>query len=293
MQQAYQVLQIVTPVFALAMIGVAWVKAGWRYDLEFVTRLAMTVSVPCLIFMALLRTEIDAAALRDTALATLCAYAGVGAVSWGLLRAAGLDLRTYLAPVIFGNTGNIGLPLALFAFGTTGLHFAVVVFAIMVVLSFTIGIWMVSGGGSLARVVREPIVGATLLGSAFMLNGWTVPAWAGNTLDLIGQLAIPLMLISLGVAVSRLKTGLIGRAVWISAAKLAICLAAGVFFGTWFGLGPVAFSVLVLQLSTPVAVTSYMIAAKYNVNSDEVAGLVVVSTLLSVVAIPVALAFLI
>jgi malate permease and related proteins len=293
MQLAYQVLQIVAPVFALGLIGVAWVKVGWQYDVEFVTRMAMTISVPCLIFMALLRTEIDPIVLRDVALAALGSYAAVAALAWGLVRLAGLELRTYLAPLIFGNTGNIGLPLALFAFGTAGLDFAVVIFAIMAALSFTIGIWMVSGAGSLAQVVREPMVGATLLGGLFMLQGWTIPQWTANTLDLIGQLAIPLMLITLGVAMARLRTGSIGRALWLSLAKLAISLSVSVPLGLWFGLGPVAFGVLVLQISTPVAITSYMLAEKFRANAQEVAGLVVVSTLLAVVAIPVVLTFLI
>ena len=285
-----QVLQIVAPVFALATIGFIWVRVGLEYRVQFVTRLAMTLSVPCLIFTALMRTEIDPAALRDTALASLAAYGAAGAACWALLRLAGLDMRTYLAPLTFGNTGNLGLPVALFAFGTTGLDFAVVVFAIMAILSFTLGVWVVSGGGSMMPALKEPMVGATLLGGLFLVQGWTLPQWMTNTLDLIGQLAIPLMLITLGVAISRLQPGGVGRAIWLSLAKLAICTAAAFAAGTWFGLPDMALGVLVLQVATPVAVTSYMLAEKYEARADEVAGLVVVSTLISVAAIPALLA---
>ncbi|MFQ5624684.1 MAG: AEC family transporter [Paracoccaceae bacterium] len=293
MQSVYQVLQIVAPVFALGLVGIVWVRAGWQYDVEFVTRLSMTISIPCLIFMALLRSEVDLSVLRDTTFAALGAYALVAVISLAAVRISGLAVQTYLAPLIFGNTGNIGLPLALFAFGDTGLSLAVVVFATMAILAFTFGVWLASGGGSPLRVLGEPMVGATILGGVFMLNGWSIPQWTANTLDLVGQIAIPLMLITLGVAVARLRVSAAGRALGLAVFKLAVCLGSAVIAGRWFGLAPVAFGVLVLQVSMPVAVTSFMLAEKYDAGSEEVAGLVVISTLLSLVAIPVTLAFLI
>jgi len=285
-----QVLQIVAPVILLAAIGYIWVRVGWNYDTEFVTRLSMTVSLPCLVFMALVRSQVDPATLRDTVLAALVCYVAVGLIVWGGVRAGGLDMRTYWAPLTFGNTGNLGLPVALFAFGQPGFDFAVVIFAVMIILSFTFGVWVVAGGGSPATAIREPIVWGTLLGAVFLATGRDVPEWAGDTLDLVGQMAIPLMLITLGVAISRLHPRAFGRALWLSAAKLAICVAVPVAVGTWVGLPRVALAALVLQLATPVAVTSYMLAAKYKAAAEDVAGLVVVSTLLSVVAIPAILA---
>ena len=286
------VLEIVTPVFLLAAIGFIWVKLGFEYRVEFVTRLAMTLAVPCLIFTSLMRTEIDPAALATLSYAALAAYGAVTLASYLLVQITGLGHRTYLAPIIFGNTGNLGLPLALFAFGQVGLGYAVVVFAIMAVLSFTFGVWLVSGGGSPIKALKEPIVAATLLGAVFMWQGWETPKPLTNTLELIGQMAIPIMLLTLGVAVARLKPGRMGRAVWLSLLKVVICICAAWGVGRWLALPPVPFAVLVMQISTPVAVTSYMLAEKYGADSDAVAGLVVVSTLLSVVTIPLTLAFL-
>lgn len=293
MNLVLQVLQIVAPVFILGGIGVAWVWFDWEYRVQFVTRLAMTLSVPCLIFMALMRSQIDPQALRDTALAALCAYTAVAVLAYAALRSTGRNLRTYLAPLTFGNTGNLGLPLALFAFGQQGMDFAVVVFAVMAMLSFTFGVWVVSGGGSPVAAVKEPMVWATLLGGVFLVNGWTLPLWLGNTLDLIGQIAIPILLITLGVATARLHPGAFGAAALMAAAKLVLCIAVAVAIGFAFALPPVAFGVLVLQISTPVAVTSYMLAEKYQADSQAVAGLVMASTLMSVAAIPITLAFLI
>lgn len=288
-----QVLQAVAPVFILAGIGFIWVRMGLEYRVQFVTRLAMSLSIPCLIFVALVKTEIDPTALRDTAIATLAAYGSVSIAALAFVRAFKLDARTFWAPIVFGNTGNLGLPVALFAFGSEGLGYAVVIFAIMAVLSFSIGLWVVSGGGSALNAFKEPLVSATLLGGLFMVMDWTLPVFAMNTLELIGQMAIPMMLITLGVAISRLKPAAIGRGLAISTAKLVICISCGVWAGWLVGLPLVAMGVLVMQISTPVAVTNYMLAEKYNANSEEVAGLVVISTLISVVSIPLTLAFFI
>jgi len=289
----FTVLEIVAPVFLLAAIGFSWVKLGGEYRVGFVTQLAMTLSVPCLIFTALMKTEIEPQALTAVSLAAVAAYAAVTAGAFVMVRIARLEVRTYLAPLIFGNTGNLGLPLALFAFGDTGLGFAVVIFAIMAVFSFTFGLWVVAGGGSPAKVMREPMMGATVLGLVFMTMGWQTPLWLTNTLELVGQLAIPLMLLTLGVAVARLKTHGLMRAAALSAVKVALCAGAAWVAGRAFALDPVPFAVLVLQLATPVAVTSYLMAEKYGAAAEDVAGLVVASTLLSVAAIPAILAIVI
>jgi predicted permease len=236
---------------------------------------------------------VDPQALAALSLAAFVAYALVMVACFIVVKLWRLDMQTYLAPLIFGNTGNLGLPLALFAFGETGLGYAVVVFAVMAILSFTVGIWMVAGGGSLRRVIKEPLVAATLLGALFLWQGWETPQFLTNAIELIGQMAIPMMLITLGVAVARLETKAMSRAIALSLVKVVICVAAGWATATWFGLEPVAAAVLIVQVATPVAVTSYLLAEKYGSDPQPVAGLVVASTLLSVIALPIILAFVI
>ena len=287
------VLQIVAPVAVLAVIGFSWVKAGFEYRMEFVTRIAMTLAVPCLIFTALMKTKVNPEALASVSLAAVVAYGALTLIFWGGTAALGLDRRTYLAPLIFGNTGNLGLPLALFAFGETGLGYAIVIFAVMAVWSFTFGVWLVANGGSPLKVLREPVVAGTLLGALFLWQGWQTPQWITNSLELVGQMAIPMMLITLGVAVARLTPGKLGQAIWLCGLRTVICLGVAVATGLWFGLDRVALAVLILQVSTPVAVTSYMLAAKYGADAEAVAGLVIVSTLLSIATLPLTLAFLV
>lgn len=242
MHLIFTVLEIVSPVFLLAMIGFVWVKLGHEYRLEFVTRLAMTLSVPALIFVALVETEIDPSALTTLLFAAVVAYAGVTIAALIAVKLMRLDMRTYLAPITFGNTGNLGLPLALFAFGDEGLSYAVIVFAVMALWSFTFGVYVTAGGGSPLKVIKEPLVGATLLGGLFLSQGWTLPRFAMNTIDMLGQIAIPTMLITLGVAVARLHTKGIGRAVAISIGKVVLCTAIAAAAGIAFNLAPVPFA---------------------------------------------------
>ncbi|MEL6883037.1 MAG: AEC family transporter [Pseudomonadota bacterium] len=284
------VLQIVAPVFLLAGIGFAWVKVGLEYRIQFVTQLAMTLSLPCLIFVSLMETRIEASALAALSLSSVVAYGIVTVVILLLVAVARLNSRTYAAPLIFGNTGNLGLPLALFAFGEVGLSHAIIVFAIMALWSYSFGIWLVAGEGALGKVLREPLVWATVLGALFMWQDWQTPEFLTNTLQLTGQMAIPMMLITLGVSVARLSPKGLLQAVVLSAVKLALCTVIAWGVGRYFALEPVAFGVLVLQVATPVAVTSYLLAEKYGAGAEAVAGLVVASTLMSVAALPLILA---
>lgn len=292
MNLALTVIEIVAPIFLLAGIGFTWEKLGFEYRNQFVTRMAMNLAMPCLIFVSLMQTSIDPTALAALSLATIAVYATVAIASALFIRVAGLNRRTYLPPFLIGNTGNLGLPLALFAFGEVGMGYAVVVFAISSIWAFTYGIYLVSGESSPLKVFREPLVVASLLGVLFLWQGWETPLFVTNTLTLVGQMAIPMMLITLGVAVARLHPDGIGRAVWIALVKLVLSFSLAWLVASIFKLNSVAFGVLVLQISTPVAVSSYLIAEKYGADSESVAALVMVSTLMSVAALPAILALL-
>ena len=290
------VMEIVAPVFALAGIGFAWARAGIEYRVQFVTRLAMTLATPCLIFTALMQAEIAPGALAAMLAAATAAHVAMLLAAWVLLRLLGLDLKTFLGPFVFGNTGNLGLPLALFAFGQEGLSLAIVFFAVSAIFVFTIGLAVVAGEGGWGKAAREPIVWASVLGAVFLWNDWETPKVITNTLQLIGQMAIPMMLITLGVALARLNAQRIGRAAGLALAKLAMGFGIGWAVAGVSGLSGVAFAVLVLQMSTPVPVTTYLLAEKYGggggADAGAVAGFVVISTLIAVPALPLVLGIL-
>lgn len=287
-----QILQIVAPVFFLALIGYVWRRMGLNFDIAFVSRLSMQVSVPALIFSVLSRIEVDPTAFRDLALAALAVYAAIGAASFVMIRGAGLSTRTYLSPFIFGNTGNVGLPIALFAYGEQGLAYAMVVFAVMAALNFTLGVWIVTGKGSPLEALKQPIFFGSAAGILFASQGWQAPQVVNDTLGLVGQIAIPTMLITLGVAVAQLDVRDFGRALWISLAKFGLCALAATAVAAAFELERVAAGALIIQAIMPVAVTSYLLATRYDAEPDVVAGMVVVSTLVSVILLPLTLAVL-
>ena len=287
-----QILEITAPVFFLVLIGYIWRRTGLNYDIAFVSRMAMQVATPALIFSVLSRIDVDPVAFRNLALASLALYALVGLAAAALVAATGLDRRVYLAPIIFGNTGNVGLPIGLFAYGEQGLAYAMVVFAVSAALSFTVGIWMVTGKGSPVEALKQPIFHASALGILFTMQGWETPNVVANTLGLVGQMAIPLMLVTLGVAVAQLDVRDFGRALAVSMGKAGLCAAVGVGVAAGFGLDATASGVLILQAIMPVAVTNYLLAARYDAEPETVAGLVVVSTLVSVAVAPITLALL-
>ena len=288
----FTVLEVVTPVFLLATIGFSWVKFGFEYRVEFVTRLAMTLAVPALVFTSLTQNTINPKFLSEMILVVCLAYAVVSIIALIFTFIFKLDRRTFLMPLISGNTGNLGLPLCFLAFGQDGLGYAVIVFAFTSIVAFTFGLWVVSGSHSFKQPLKEPLVPATVLGLVFMFYDWEIPQILTNALNLIAQMAIPLMLITLGVAVARIKTTLAFKTIGISVSKIIIGIFAAVAIGHQFSLPNEASAVLIIQMSMPVAVTSYLLAEKYGANSEAVAGLVVISTLLTVFVTPVLLSFL-
>ena len=288
----FTVLEVVTPVFLLAAIGYFWVKLGFEYRVEFVTRLAMTIAIPALVFTSLTQNTINPKFLTEMIIVVCMAYAVVSVLALIFTFIFKLDLRTFLMPLISGNTGNLGLPLCFLAFGKDGLGYAVIVFAFTSIVAFTFGLWVVSGTRSFKQPLKEPLVPATILGLLFMFYGWEIPKILTNSLNLISQMAIPLMLITLGVAVARLKTQLAFKTLGISISKIMIGTIAGITVGYQFSIPYEAFAVLIIQMSMPVAVTSYLLAEKYGANSEAVAGLVVISTFLTTFTTPVVLSVL-
>ena len=199
------VLKIISPVFFLGIIGYFWEKTRIEYPIKFVTKLTMNIALPCLIFTSLMNTQIDSNVLSSIIFATLLSYLFLTIFCFLFVKLMKIDIHTFLPPMIFGNTGNLGLPLAFFAFGNDGLSYAVIIFAIMAIFSLTLGIWIISGDKNLTKLLKEPIVWGAVLGAICLYFNIKTPIFITNSLELTGQIAIPLMLITLGVSVARLK----------------------------------------------------------------------------------------
>ena len=287
------VLKIISPVFFLGIIGYFWEKTKIEYPIKFVTKLTMNIALPCLIFTSLMNTQIDSNVLSSIIFATLLSYLFLTIFCFLFVKLMKIDIHTFLPPMIFGNTGNLGLPLAFFAFGNDGLSYAVIIFAIMAIFSLTLGIWIISGDKNLTKLLKEPIVWGAVLGATCLYFNIKTPIFITNSLELTGQIAIPLMLITLGVSVARLKLTNLTRGFSIVCFRTLICLLFSVSVAFTLNLPEVAAAVLILQLTTPIAVTSYLLSERFNRNPNDVASLVIISTLMSVFYIPIILSFLI
>lgn len=283
------IVAVMAPVFLIAVLGYGWARAKLPYSGPFITTFMINVATPCLVFATLLRLRFEAAELVRIAGASLACLTLAAAVAFTILRLSGQRLRIYLPALIFPNAGNMGMPLCLFAFGEAGLGLAVVFFAVLAVAQFTLGPAIAAGRLDLQQMARTPLVYAVALALLLQLLGLELPRWAANTTRLLGDCAVPLMLLSLGVALASLRIAGLGRAAVMSVLRLAIGFAVGVTVATALGLEGTIRGVVILESAMPVAVFNYLWAVRYDTAPEEVAGMVLGSTLLSFATLPLLL----
>jgi len=277
---------IIAPVFLCAALGFIWGKMKQPYDTEFVTTVVTNIGTPCLVFGTLTGLQVTVGAFAEIAYAAAAAILTFALVGGLCLRLAGLPYHSYLPALMFPNGGNMGLPLCLFAFGEPGLALAISWFTIASVSQFTIGVSIAAGSASMGRLLRTPMIYAVMLGLVVMIGDYQVPRWIANTVKLIGGLAIPLMLLTLGVSLAKLRTGGLGRASILAMLRLVMGFAVGEGLAMLFGLEGMARGVFVLQCSMPVAVFNYLFAQRYKRAPEEVAGMVLISTAVSFATLP-------
>jgi len=282
---------LIAPVLICAAIGYGWARAGRPYNTEMVTHLVSTVGVPCLVFTTLVNVDIDLDALAKMAGATFAAIFVMGSVGAVILKLWHQSLRAYLPALVFPNTGNMGLPLALLAFGEEGMALAVAYFTVCIIFQFTVGVAVSSGVTSPMALMRVPTIYAMIIALVFKVSDSTVPLWAGNTIEILSGFTIPLMLITLGISLQQLKIGDLGKSLVLALIRLLMGFAVGLALAEVFGFDGAMKGVLILQSTLPVAVFNYLFAARYKTDPDTVAGAVVLSTVLSFATLPVLMWF--
>jgi hypothetical protein len=273
-------------VLLVAGIGFTWAKMGRRFDSVFLTDIATNIGTPCLVAHSLMTLEIDPAALAQMGVAVLTAVSGFLVLGFIVLRVMKLSINSYLPALTFPNTGNMGLPLALFAFGKEGLALAVVYFSCTVTLQFTLGISLSAGSLSLSRLVRTPAIYAVAISAVLLLLGLRLPAWIENTIGVLGDITIPMMLLTLGVSLAQLKVNGLGRNLVLSLARLSGGFVIALIVSRMYSLPSTAAGVLIIQSSMPVAVFNFLFAQYYGRAHGDVAAMVVISTALSFLTLP-------
>ena len=281
-----ELFTIIVPVFACACIGYIWARREKPYDTDLVTTLITTIGAPCLILSTLTEADIEVGAFGAMAAAAVVSFLITAGIAIFVLKMAGLSVRAFMPPLIFPNCGNMGLPLCLFAYGEQGLALGIVIFAVSAVSMFTIGSAVASGSISLNKLARIPVLYAVAAALIFMVGDIQPPEWFANTTRILGGMTVPMMLITLGVSLARLRISSFWRSLALSLFRLAMGFAVGVALAEVFGFEGPARGVLILQTSMPVAVFTFLFAQRYKREPEEVAGMVMLSTAASFLTLP-------
>jgi len=286
-----QVIGIVFPVFAIVLIGFVYGRK-FRPDLAAVNRINLDVFVPALIFSVLSGKPYSLADFQWLLLGACFVVLFSGVLAYPFAKLFGWQYKTVIPPVMFTNYGNMGLPLALFAFGEQALPAAVLLFIMGNTLHFTLGIKMLDRRASVWQIFTMPMLLATIAGIGVSLFDISVPDALWRPIDMIGQIAIPFMLFALGVRLLEIdfQAWRIGLAVALITPATGLVLALS--FLAVFELPPQQHSLLILFGALPPAVLNFMVAEKYNQEPSVVASIVMLGNLASVLVIPAVLYFI-
>ena len=284
-----RIVSILFPLFALTAVGYL-VGRRQRPDLSHANKLNMDVFVPALVFAALANKSFHVADFVPLLVATLLLVAGCGLAGWALARMLGVAPRTLVPPLMFNNCGNLGLPLAVLAFGDQALAPAVAMFMVSNLLHFSFGAWLLDHSISVAGVWKVPSVLATLAGIAVGLLGIEVWAPAMTAIRMLGEISIPLMLFALGVRltesrIGELRLGLIG-----AAARPLIGMALALLAMQLIPLSKSEQALLLVFGALPPAVLNYIFAERYHQEPEKVASIVLLGNVAALLFLPVALA---
>ncbi|XKE44546.1 AEC family transporter [Halomonas organivorans] len=287
-----ELFAVMAPVLAGAGLGFGWVRLGHDFPVDFVTRLVFNIGTPALVIASLADAEIDAGSFGRTMLATALVLLGMAAATGLASRLLRRDWRVLLAPMMYPNTGNMGLPVVLYAFGSAGFVFGITVMVTVTLFQFTLGSLMAGRGNPLKVLATTPTVYAILVALGLLLSDTALPRWLANSVELISGFTVPLMLITLGVSLANIQVRSLRSGLGFSLLRLPLAAGMAWGIGALLSLPPTAHAILVLQMSMPVAVFNYLFAQRARREPDYVASLVFCSTLLSLGYLPILLALL-
>ncbi len=282
------ILDVLFPVFSI--VWLAWLLAPrLQLDLRTLSELSIEITSPALIFSVLAGSHPEPARWLALAGGTLFVSAGTGLAGALWARLAGWELRAFLLPVMFWNSGNMGLPMARLALGPEGLEAAALVYVTMASFTSSLGIWIAQGGGGALASLRSPLLWAGILGLASALSGIELPRRLLEPLQILGGAAIPLMLINLGIQLRRLALSDFSGAAAAVALRMGGGIACAWLFAGFVGLDRVERGAFLLQAAMPAAVINVVIAERYGAATGVVASAIVLGTLASPLVIPLVL----
>ncbi len=285
-----QVFSIVAPLFIIAAIGYFY-GSRVRPEMRITNQLIMDVFMPALIFHVMIQDDFYPGQYINLVFAGTLLMLSSGVVAFGLSKLLGFSWRAFIPSAMFSNWANLGLPLYVFALGDEALGAGVMLVVAGNLLCFTIGTYIYSGKLTGFDVLKTPIIVAVMLGGLINALDLTLPKAIDLPIEMLGRVAIPLMLFSLGVRLTRVtwhdsKPGLV---------MAAFCPIVGVSLAVMIcqlvSLSPLHQSILILFGALPPAVINFMLAEQYNREPEAVASMVLIGNIASVLSLPLALWF--
>jgi malate permease and related proteins len=288
-------LQTILPVLLIAGMGYV-LQRQLSLDTRSLSRVCLYVLTPSLGFSSIAQSQMSTDELwrmASVSVLTVAAMVVIGQVTAGL---CGLDRSRRSAlqlTLAFSNCGNFGLSVCLLAFGDIGLERAIIYYITSALLANSLGVYLASRGGeagtvrkSLRNTLTMPLLYAAVLGLAFNLSGWSVPEPLMKAIELAGRAAVPLMLLVLGMQLARSRLGNDLRILSLgSALRLIVGPALGLAFATLLALRQVSWQVAILESAMPTAVTTVILSEEFGASTDLASGMVLITTLLSVITL--------
>jgi len=285
------ILNVVLPVFLIIALG-AFLSKIKKLNLDPFVFIIMYITAPALILASIQKTDIKITQFFSMITYTLIVVFSLWLISTIILKISKTNQKGIQLPMIFGNTGYLGYPIALLAFGTIGLSYAVIYSSIETVIMMSLGVCIANKKNNFKEVFRLPLIYAVLIALFFNTINYKLPPILLIPIDMIGNITIPLALIVLGCTLTRIKVKFLNKAILITAFKMLGGFLIAILVVTIFSLKGIPKNILILQAAMPSAVFTMILCHKYKRDADLVASIVFLSTLLSIITIPLILWFL-
>jgi len=284
-----KLFEVIFPVFFVVGIGYYLGKKNPKIDTSFITNFGANIGSPAIVFYSVVTTGLSLEVFKSYfiyyLLAIIC-FSVIGVIFLSLMKK---DIIMELPPFILPNTGNMGLPICLFAYGSQGLGVAGAISSLIILFHFTLGVFLASRKFNFNIIIKSPSFYAIIISVLFLYFDIEAPNFIINTTMLLTYATIFLILMSLGIALTRLKVFSFYKALISSIARVIIGPLIGFLIIQFFNLSGYAAGVLLIQCSMPSAVLNYLVGSMYSPKKvvDNIASMIVVSTVLSFVTIPI------
>ena len=287
-----KIFEVIFPVFFVIGVGYYLGKKNPKFDTNFITNFAGNIGTPAMIFYTVTTTGITLSIFVSYFFYALLMIGGFAIIGLLMLFFLKKDLSMELPPLILPNTGNMGIPICLFAYGTQGLGVASAIASVIILFHFTLGVFLAKKSFSLDVVIKSPPVYAIIISIIFLYFKIKTPLFLENTTFLLTYATIFLVLMSLGIALTRFKFSL-KDSIILSLCRVILGPIIAFIIIYNFDLSGFAAGVLLIQSAMPSAILNYLVGSMYSPKKvvDNIASTIVVSTLMSFITIPIVVFF--